>query len=89
MEQTGVFFDPKKDFSAPLALAASVEKGALPDESVKVDTSRLVVVGNSAFLENETLTEANVDFVLAALELDAEPRGVDRHRAEAGGAIHA
>jgi len=67
MESTGVSYDPKEDISAPLAIAASAEKGALPDESVKVDTARLVVTGNSAFVTNEALTQANVDFVLAGL----------------------
>jgi ABC-type uncharacterized transport system involved in gliding motility auxiliary subunit len=67
METTGVSYDPKEDISAPLALAALAEKGALPDQSVSMDTSRMVVVGNSTFLTNEALTEANVDFVLASL----------------------
>jgi len=67
MERTGVSYDPKEDISAPLTIAASAEKGALPDESVKVDTSRMIVVGNTTFLTNEALTEANVDFVLAGL----------------------
>jgi hypothetical protein len=67
VETTGVSYDPKEDISAPLTLAASAEKGALPDESVKVDTSRLIVTGNSDFLSNDALNEANVDFVVAGL----------------------
>jgi hypothetical protein len=67
METTGVSYDPKEDFSAPLTIAASAEKGALPDESVKVDTSRMIVTGNSDFLGNDALNEANVDFVVAGL----------------------
>jgi ABC-type uncharacterized transport system involved in gliding motility auxiliary subunit len=67
MESTGVSYDPKEDISAPLTLAASAEKGALPDASVNVDTSRMVVTGNSDFLADAALTEANVDFVLAGL----------------------
>ncbi len=39
----------------------------LPDQRVQVDTSRLIVVGNSAFVTNDALTEANVDFALAGL----------------------
>jgi hypothetical protein len=67
MESTGVSYDPKEDISAPLTLAASAEKGGVIDTSVNVDTSRLVVIGNSTFVTNEALTEANVDFVLADL----------------------
>jgi hypothetical protein len=67
METTGVSYDPKEDISAPLTVAASAEKGAVPDESVKVDTSRMVVIGNADFLGNEALNEANVDFVVAGL----------------------
>ncbi len=67
METTGVSYDPKADISAPLTVAAAAEKGALPEESVKVDTSRMIVTGNSDFLTNEALNEANVDFVVAGL----------------------
>jgi hypothetical protein len=67
MESTGVSYDPKEDISAPLTIAASAEKGALPDASVNVDTSKMIVVGNSDFLGDQALTEANVDFVLAGL----------------------
>jgi hypothetical protein len=67
METTGVSYDPKEDISAPLVIAASAEKGAVPDESVKVDTSRMIVTGNADFLTNEALSEANVDFVVAGL----------------------
>jgi len=67
MESTGVSYDPKDDISAPLTIAASAEKGGVADESVNVETSRMVVIGNSTFVTNEALTEANVDFVLADL----------------------
>jgi ABC-type uncharacterized transport system involved in gliding motility auxiliary subunit len=67
METTGVSYNPKEDISAPLTIAASAEKGGVTDESVNVDTSRVVVVGNSTFVTNEALTEANVDFALADL----------------------
>ncbi len=47
-----VFFDPKKDHIGPLTLAAAVEKGGVDDQRVKVDSSRLVVVGNAELLSN-------------------------------------
>jgi hypothetical protein len=69
METTGVSFDPKEDFSAPLTIAASAEKGAVPDASVNVDTARMMVTGNSDFLTNQALAQnpANLDFVVAGL----------------------
>lgn len=53
------FFDPKKDHMGPLTLAASAEQGGVADSRVKVETSRLVVVGNGEFLSDKSyrLTE--------------------------------
>lgn len=62
-----IFFDSQKDRPAPLTIAASVEKGALKDERVKVDSARMIVVANATFVANEALTEANVDFMLGSL----------------------
>jgi len=47
-----VFFDPKKDHMGPLNLAVAVEKGGVEDKRVKMDSSRLVVVGNAELLGN-------------------------------------
>jgi len=60
-----IFFDPKKDYAAPLTLAASVEKGAVNDTSV--NSSRMIVVGNFDFLSGEGLTQVNLDFALSGL----------------------
>jgi hypothetical protein len=46
------YFDTKKDHIGPLTLAAAVEQGGVADERVKVDTSRLFVVGNSELITN-------------------------------------
>ena len=69
----GVYFDPKEDHIDPI-VAASAEKGAPSDDRVRVDSSRLIVVGSSAFLSNQTITEADMDFVLNSLNwlLDRE-----------------
>jgi len=69
----GVYFDPKEDHIDPV-VAASAEKGAVSDDRVRVDSSRLIVVGSSAFLANQTITEADMDFVLNSLNwlLDRE-----------------
>ena len=48
-------FDPKKDHEGPLTLAVQVEKGASTDPNVKLETSRLVVVGNSDFVSDDGL----------------------------------
>jgi hypothetical protein len=69
METTGVSYDPKEDISAPLALAASVEKGALQDAAVNVDSSRMVVTGNADFIGSQALAqvEPNLDFALDSI----------------------
>ena len=69
----GIYFDPKADHSNPV-VAASVEKGALSNERIQVDSSRLIVVGNATFIGNTALTEADLDFFLSGLNwlLDRE-----------------
>ncbi len=64
--EKGVYFDPKEDHIDPI-VAASAEKGAVSDDRLRVDSSRVIVVGSSAFLSNETITEADMDFVLNSL----------------------
>ena len=66
-EGAPVYFDTKKDHAPPLTLAVSVEKGALSDKRVSVDTSRMVVVGNGDFLRDTALTESGLDFTLAGI----------------------
>jgi hypothetical protein len=67
--EAGVSYDPKEDISAPLTIAASAEKGAVPDETVEVDTSRMIVVGNGDYLSNDAISQApaNIDFTVAGL----------------------
>ncbi len=48
------FFDPNKDHTGPLTLAAAAEQGGVADSRVKVETSRLVVVGNGEFLSDKS-----------------------------------
>ncbi|MDD5348730.1 MAG: GldG family protein [Chthoniobacteraceae bacterium] len=71
--EQAVYFNPKEDYIDPI-VAASAEKGALANESVRVDSARLVVLGSSAFLSNEILTDTDLDFVLSSLNwlLDRE-----------------
>ncbi|HEV7867836.1 MAG TPA: GldG family protein, partial [Chthoniobacteraceae bacterium] len=51
-DERPAFFDAKKDHMGPLTLAVAVERGGVADSRVKVDTSRLIVVGNADLLSN-------------------------------------
>jgi ABC-type uncharacterized transport system len=51
-------FDPNKDYGPPLTLAAAAEKGAVADSRVKVETSRLVVVGNGESLSDKSYRQS-------------------------------
>ena len=61
--------DPQKDHLGPLSLAIALERGGISDPRVKVETSRMIVVGNSAFLSNEGLraAEEGLDFAVNSL----------------------
>lgn len=59
-----VYFDPQKDHGPPVFIGALAEKGGVADARVQVENARALVVGNSGFLIDETLSEANLDFFL-------------------------
>ena len=65
--EKGVAFDEGKDTPAPLVLAAMVERGGVADEKVEVSSARLVVVGNSGLLSDGSVTAANMDFAIGAI----------------------
>ncbi|MFT4550848.1 MAG: hypothetical protein ACI9MB_004829, partial [Verrucomicrobiales bacterium] len=67
-------FDQNIDHGQPLYIAASVERGAMPDAVQRGDSSRLVVIANGTLLDPDTNSSANVEFVLASLNwvLDRE-----------------
>jgi len=65
-ETARVYFDPKEDHINPV-VAAAAEKGAPIDDRFQVDSSRLIVVGNTTFLDNQWFTEADLDFVLSGI----------------------
>lgn len=58
-----VAFDEKEDSRPPLHLAASVTRGAANDDRFAADTSRMVVVANTGFLEAENRRAENIDFL--------------------------
>lgn len=69
-----IFFDPKEDTLSPI-IAAAVEKGALSDDRVQLGTSRLIVVGNSSFVDASANAMPSVDFVLGGINwlINREP----------------
>lgn len=66
-EKKGVRFEAEKDAAAPLVLAAMAERGGAADEQLDLSSSRMVVVGNSEFVVDGSITEPNLDFVLSSL----------------------
>ena len=61
--------DPAKDHKGPLTLAVALEKGGVDDPRVKVETSRMILVGNASFISNDGLRQSAVglDFAINAL----------------------
>jgi hypothetical protein len=58
-------FDQGRDQSGPLNIAVAIEKGASGDERVQVNSSRMVVVSNSTFIQDNALTQDQqaLDFI--------------------------
>jgi hypothetical protein len=67
-DQNKLQADAKKAGSAPLTIGASVEKGGSGDERVQMNSSRMVVVSNATFIQNNALTQDQqaLDFVSAS-----------------------
>jgi hypothetical protein len=59
MQGKGVSYNDGEDTGSPVIVAASAEKGGVRDERVDVATSRMVVVGNSTFVQDAALASAN------------------------------
>lgn len=57
----------EEDTLPPIYVAASVEKGSVLDERLRVDSCRMVVVSNSTFLDKQTQLEVNRDFVAGSM----------------------
>lgn len=56
-----------QDTKPPVHVAASVERGFAEDESLRVDSARMVVVANSLLLDPSTRLEVHQDFVAASI----------------------
>lgn len=60
-------FDEGKDIQGPLVIFAQAEKGAVGDQRVQLDSSRLVVTGNSLFVDGRALDQAGLLFAVSAV----------------------
>ncbi len=69
-DQAKLQADAVRPSSAPLILAASIEKGGSADARVQVNSARMVVVANSSFVEDKALTQdqQGLDFVSGSLD---------------------
>jgi ABC-type uncharacterized transport system len=61
--------DLQKDHAGPLSLGLALERGGIQDPRVKVQTARMILVGNAAFLSNEGLraSETGLDFAINSI----------------------
>src|SRR5436190_15258020 len=57
--------DAKRDNNAQITIGAAVEKGGSADERVQLNSSRLVVVSNATFVQDNTITQdqQGLDFI--------------------------
>ena len=64
-DQAKLQADAAKRTGAPLNIAVSIEKGGSADERVQMNSSRMVVVSNSTFIQNNAITEGQqaLDFI--------------------------
>ena len=60
-------FNAATDNGPPVYLAAAAERGAAKDPRVQVKSSRLIVFGNSAFADPDSINPQNYDFVTRSL----------------------
>lgn len=63
-DETTPHYDPPVDILGPVPVAVAIERGPVPGVHVQIRPTRLVVVGDSAFMSNGGLTGANADFFL-------------------------
>ncbi len=67
-DQAKLQADAKKAGAAPLTIGVSIEKGGTGDERVQMNSSRMVVVSNATFVQNNALTQdqQGLDFISAS-----------------------
>jgi hypothetical protein len=64
-DQAKLQADAKRDGNAALIIGAAIEKGGSADERVQVNSSRLVVVSNATFVQDNAITQdqQGLDFI--------------------------
>src|SRR6516164_3960427 len=64
-DQTKLQADAKQSSNVPLTIGAAVEKGGSADQRVQVNSSRLVVVSNATFVQDNAITQdqQGLDFI--------------------------
>ncbi len=64
-DQVKLQADAKQSSNVPLTIGASVEKGGSADQRVQVNSSRLVVVSNGSFVQDNAITQdqQGLDFI--------------------------
>jgi hypothetical protein len=64
-DQAKLQADAKQSSNAPLTIGAAVEKGGSADQRVQVNSSRLVVVSNATFVQDNAITQdqQGLDFI--------------------------
>ena len=64
-EETVLQFTEGRDQDGPLRIAASIEKGGSGDERVQANSSRMVVISNATFVQDNALTQGQqgLDFL--------------------------
>lgn len=62
-----VAFDEKEDTRPPLYLAASVFRGAANNDKFAEETSRMVIIANTGFLNPDQQRAENVDFLASSV----------------------
>ncbi len=65
-EKEGETFNAIRDTAPPLYLAASVTRGAANDDRFAADTSRMVVIANTDFLQPDRQRAENIDVLASA-----------------------
>ncbi|BCU75420.1 Gldg family protein [Luteolibacter sp. LG18] len=60
-------FDPLEDKGAPIYLAAGVTRGAESDDRFANQSSRMLVMSNTDFLDPDRLMESNLDFLASSV----------------------
>jgi ABC-type uncharacterized transport system len=57
----------ENDVRPPVHVAVAVERGAAQDERLRVDSARMIVLGNASLFDSATRLPVNQDFMAAAL----------------------